>query len=78
MSRHFQSGRSYSRSGRTRKHPPRPREYALVANEWASSTIIQRLLGHRDLNSTMIYARVHDRNVAKDYYQAMQKIEGKE
>jgi site-specific recombinase XerD len=49
-----------------------------VANEWASSTIIQRLLGHRDLNSTMIYARVHDRNVAKDYYQAMQKIEGKE
>jgi site-specific recombinase XerD len=38
-------------------------------------TTIQQLLGHRDLNSTMIYARVHDHNVAKDYYAAVKKIE---
>ena len=34
-------------------------------------TTIQKLLGHQRLNSTMIYARVHDRTVAEDYYAAM-------
>jgi hypothetical protein len=38
-------------------------------------TTIQKLLGHQRLNSTMIYARVHDRTVAKDYYAAMADIE---
>jgi hypothetical protein len=38
-------------------------------------TSIQRLMGHRRLNSTMIYARVHDRTVAEDYYAAMAQIE---
>jgi hypothetical protein len=38
-------------------------------------TSIQKLLGHRRLNSTMIYARVHDRTVAGDYYAAMNQIE---
>ncbi len=38
-------------------------------------TSIQKLLGHERLNSTMIYARVHDRTVAKDYYAAMADIE---
>jgi hypothetical protein len=38
-------------------------------------TTIQKLLGHRRLNSTMVYARVHDRTVAKDYYAAMAQIE---
>jgi hypothetical protein len=30
---------------------------------------------HRRLNSTMIYARVHDRTVAEDYYAAMEQLE---
>ena len=38
-------------------------------------TTIQRVLGHRRLNSTMVYARVHDRTVAEDYYDAMAKVE---
>jgi hypothetical protein len=38
-------------------------------------TIIQKLLGHERLNSTMIYARVHDRTVAEDYYAAMEVVE---
>jgi site-specific recombinase XerD len=38
-------------------------------------TSIQKLLGHRRLNSTMTYARVHNRTVAEDYYAAMDKIE---
>jgi hypothetical protein len=32
-------------------------------------------MGHRRLNSTMIYARVHNRTVADDYYAAMARIE---
>jgi integrase/recombinase XerC len=36
---------------------------------------IQKFLGHKRLNSTMIYARVHDRTVADDYYAAMDRIE---
>lgn len=38
-------------------------------------TSIQKLMGHRRLNSTMIYARVHDHTVAEDYYAAMGRIE---
>jgi site-specific recombinase XerD len=40
-------------------------------------TSIQRFLGHRRLNSTMIYARVHDSQVAADYFTAMAKVEGR-
>ncbi len=36
---------------------------------------LHNLPGHRRLNSTMIYARVHDRTVAEDYYAAMAQIE---
>lgn len=38
-------------------------------------TSIPKLLGHRSLDSTMVYARVHDRTVAEDYYAAMFHIE---
>jgi Phage integrase family len=46
-----------------------------LLNAGCRVTSIQRLLGHRRLNSTMIYARVHDRTVAEDYYAAMAQIE---
>jgi hypothetical protein len=38
-------------------------------------TSIQQFLGHKQLNSTMIYARVHDHTVAEDYYTAIEQIE---
>jgi hypothetical protein len=38
-------------------------------------TSIQKLLGHRRLNSTMVYARVHDQTAADDYCAAMEAIE---
>jgi len=38
-------------------------------------TSIQKFLGHKRLNSTMIYARVHDQTVAEDYYAAMDRVE---
>ena len=43
---------------------------ARVSLQW-----IQKFLGHKRLNSTMVYARVHDRTVAEDYYAAMERIE---
>jgi site-specific recombinase XerD len=38
-------------------------------------TSIQRFLGHKKLNTTMIYAHAHDQNVAEDYFAAMQRVE---
>jgi len=46
-----------------------------LLNAGCRVTSIQKLLGHRRLNSTMIYARVHNHTVAEDYYTAMAKIE---
>ncbi len=46
-----------------------------LLNAGCRVTSIQKLLGHRRLNSTMIYARVHDQTVAEDYYAAMAQIE---
>ena len=39
------------------------------------ATFIQQFLGHKRLNTTMIYARVHNHQVADDYYTAMEQIE---
>ena len=36
---------------------------------------IQKLLGHEQLSTTMIYARVHDPTVEHDYRHAMDQIE---
>ncbi len=38
-------------------------------------TSIQAFLGHRKLNSTMIYARAYDQTVADDYFAAMSRVE---
>jgi len=46
-----------------------------LVNAGCRITSLQRLLGHRRLDSTLIYARVHDRTVAEDYYAAMDIIE---
>ena len=36
---------------------------------------IQRFLGHKRLNTTLVYARVHDQTVADDYFTAMSSVE---
>jgi integrase/recombinase XerC len=38
-------------------------------------TSLQRLLGHEDLDKTMIYAQVADQTLVRDYTQGMQRIE---
>jgi hypothetical protein len=46
-----------------------------LLNAGCKITTIQALLGHRHLNTTLTYARVHDRTVADDYFAAMATIE---
>ncbi len=46
-----------------------------LLNAGCRITSIQKFLGHKELSSTMIYARVHDRTVADDYYTAMERVE---
>ena len=46
-----------------------------LLNVGCKITTIQALLGHRRLNTTLVYARVHDKTVAADYYAAMARIE---
>ncbi len=54
-------------------HPHRLRHTCAtqLLNAGCRVTSIQRFLGHRDLASTMIYARAHDQTVADDYFTAM-------
>ena len=46
-----------------------------LLNAGCKITSIQQQLGHRKLDSTLIYARVHDEAIASDYYAAMSRIE---
>jgi site-specific recombinase XerD len=46
-----------------------------LLNAGCRVTSIQRFLGHKRLNTTMVYAKVHDHQVAEDYYAAMEQIE---
>lgn len=58
-------------------HPHRLRHTAAtqLLNAGCRVTSIQKFLGHKELSTTMIYARVHDQTVADDYYAAMQQVE---
>lgn len=47
-----------------------------LVNAGAKITTIQALLGHERLNTTMVYAQVHDKTVIADYLRAMEQIEG--
>jgi hypothetical protein len=60
-------------------HPHRLRHTMAtqLLNAGCRITSIQKLLGHQRLNSTMIYARVHDQTAADDYYAAMARIEAR-
>jgi Phage integrase family len=46
-----------------------------LLNAGCRVTSIQKFLGHKELSTTMVYARVHDQTVADDYYAAMSQIE---
>jgi site-specific recombinase XerD len=46
-----------------------------LLNAGCRITSIQKFLGHKELSTTMIYARVHDQTVEDDYYRAMRSVE---
>jgi integrase len=46
-----------------------------LLNAGCPITSIQKFLGHSRLNSTLIYARVHDKTVEENYYAAMARVE---
>ena len=48
-----------------------------LLNAGCRITSIQRFLGHKKLNTTMIYARAHDQTVADDFYAAMERVEAR-
>jgi integrase len=48
----------------------------LMLNVGAPIQALQQLLGHENINTTLVYSRVYDSTVAADYYRAMGKIEG--
>jgi site-specific recombinase XerD len=58
-------------------HPHRLRHTCAtqLLNAGCRVTSIQCFLGHKKLNTTMIYARAHDREVAEDYFTAMKSVE---
>ena len=47
----------------------------LLLNAGAPVTMVQRILGHRHIDTTLRYARLYDSTVAKDYYLAMDTVE---
>jgi integrase/recombinase XerD len=46
-----------------------------LLNAGCRITSIQKFLGHKRIESTLIYARAHDQTVADDYYRAMGSVE---
>ncbi len=46
-----------------------------LLNAGCPVTSIQKFLGHKKLNTTMVYARAHDQTVEADYFAAMSRIE---
>jgi len=47
----------------------------LLVNQGMPITSLQKLLGHQDINKTLIYARVHDETVRQQFVAAMNNIE---
>jgi len=46
-----------------------------LLNAGCKITSIQKILGHKNINTTMIYARAFNRTVADDFYAAMERVE---
>ena len=51
-----------------RRHNP-------TAKTWRSTFPYKAILGHKKLETTLIYARVHDRTVEQDFFTAMNRVE---
>jgi hypothetical protein len=61
--------------GKVYPHKLRHTHATQLLNAGCRVITLQKLLGHKRLNSTMIYAHVHAQMVADDYYSAMRRVE---
>lgn len=48
-----------------------------LLNAGCPITSIQKFLGHKKLDTTLVYAKAHDQTVESDYFAAMQRIEAR-
>ena len=46
-----------------------------LINAKCELTTIQKVLGHKSLDTTLRYARVHDETIADEFYAAMERVE---
>ena len=46
-----------------------------LLNAGCRITSIHKILGHKNINTTLIYAKAYDQTVAEDFYAAMQRVE---
>lgn len=60
---------------RVRPHQLRHSCATLLLNAGAPLLTVQALLGHKNLDTTLTYARLYDGTVAADYYRAMADVE---
>jgi hypothetical protein len=60
-----------------RLHPHRLRHTAAteLINANCELTTIQKVLGHKSLDTTLRYARAHDQTVADNFYAAMERVD---
>ena len=58
-----------------RDHRLRHTTATQLLNAGCPVTSIQKFLGHKRLNTTMVYARAHDQTVEADYFAAMHRVE---
>ena len=58
-------------------HPHRLRHTAAteLINAKCELTTIQKVLGHKSLDTTLRYARAHDQTVADSFYAAMERVD---
>lgn len=49
----------------------------LLLNAGAPVLTVQAILGHKNINTTMNYARLYDGTIAEDYFQAMKQVESR-
>ena len=73
----FERLRTYGEVCGVRVHPHQLRHSCatLLLNAGAPVLTVQTILGHKNIDTTLGYARLYDGTVAADYYQAMQSVE---
>jgi integrase len=73
----FERMRSYGRRCGVKAHPHQLRHSCatMLLNAGAPVVTVQAILGHKNVDTTLGYARLYDGTVAADYYQAMATVE---